>query len=520
MIALINPPGIRNFSGLQPATSPNPPVGLAYIAGALKEKNYEYEVIDAPGIDLENIVRFSHKSFKDTDKFYFQGISPEDVVERIPENTKIIGISCLFSVSWILTNRVAYLARKKFPSAILVLGGEHGSACPEYCLDNSTFDIIAVGEGETLFVNLVEAVIQKKDVFAVNGIVHKKNGKLTHNPRQPRIVHIDSIARPDWDSFPIENYIDKHQNNGVNIGRSMPIISTRGCPHQCTFCSSPNMWTTRYTLRDADDLIDEMKLYMRKYNVTNFDFQDLTAITKRSWAVDFCKKLIDSKLNITWQLPSGTRSEAFDEELVDLIYRSGCKFLALAPESGSPEVLEKIKKRVNLENLFIAAKNAINAKISVCVFIVIGFPCDTKRTIRETTKFIRKCALAGIQDIVVSKFSPYPGSELFYQLQEEGKVQLSDSFFVSDTDHYAKGNPSYSPELSNKRLYWTMIWMFLNFYIISGLRYPHRFLKTVFFALFKEKLETRYARWIIDKFVTRKIWEKRSAITKKKTFEF
>ena len=170
MIALINPPGIRNFSGLQPATSPNPPVGLAYIAGALKEKNYEYEVIDAPGIDLENIVRFSHKSFKDTDKFYYQGISPEDVVKKIPENTKIIGLSCLFSVNWILTNRIAYLARKKFPSAILVLGGEHGSACPEYCLDNSAFDIIAIGEGETLFVNLAEAVIQKKDIFAVNGI--------------------------------------------------------------------------------------------------------------------------------------------------------------------------------------------------------------------------------------------------------------------------------------------------------------------------------------------------------------
>ena len=120
---------------------------------------------------------------------------------------------------------------------------------------------------------------------------------------------------------------------------------------------------------------------------------------------------------------------------------------------------------------------------------------------------------------MVSKFSPYPGSELFYQLQEEGKVELSDSFFVSDTDHYAKGNPSYSPELSNKRLYWTMIWMFLNFYITSGLRYPHRFLKTIFFALFKEKLETRYARWIIDKFVTRKIWEKRSTLPKKKSIE-
>ena len=122
MITLINPPGIRNFSGLQPAQAPNPPLGMAYIAGALKARNHTYEIIDGPGLALENIVRFSHESFGKKDRFYLQGITPEDVVSRIPENTKVIGISCLFSLNWILTNRIAYLARKRFPSAILVLG--------------------------------------------------------------------------------------------------------------------------------------------------------------------------------------------------------------------------------------------------------------------------------------------------------------------------------------------------------------------------------------------------------------
>jgi radical SAM superfamily enzyme YgiQ (UPF0313 family) len=512
VITLINPPGLRNFSGLQPAQAPNPPVGLAYIAGILKQQNYDYSVIDAPGSALDNIVQFDHECFNKGDQFYLQGLTPEEVVRRIPRNTTIVGISCLFSINWILTNRIAKLTRELFPSALLVLGGEHGTACPEYCLKNSPFDIVVSGEGEQAFLDLVEASLTGEDVYQVNGITYSQDGNIRQTQNMPRIRDIDSLPWPDWDSFPIENYIDKHQNNGANLGRSMPIISTRGCPHQCTFCSSPNMWTTRYTLRDPDDLINEMKHYISKYDVTNFDFQDLTAIVKRSWVVKFCQKLIDTNINITWQLPSGTRSEIFDEEVIDLVYRSGCRFFAFAPESGSEEVLKIVKKKVDLDNLFEAAVKAVERGINVTVFFVIGFPCDNKDSLKQTMKIIRKMALAGIQDVVVSKFSPYPGSELFFQLEKEGRIQLSDKYFVSNINYFAEDNPCYSDHISRRKLYISMLSMFLNFYVISGLRYPGRFLATVWNAIVKGREDTRYAKWLVDKFYTRKIW-RRTAVT-------
>ncbi len=103
---------------------------------------------------------------------------------------------------------------------------------------------------------------------------------------------IDEIALPAWDLFPLENYIDRHQINGMNIGRSMPLLATRGCPYQCTFCSSPQMWTTRYIPRDPILVVDEIQHHMERYNVTNFDFQDLTAVVKRSWVIKFCNELI------------------------------------------------------------------------------------------------------------------------------------------------------------------------------------------------------------------------------------
>ena len=128
----------------------------------------------------------------------------------------------------------------------------------------------------------------------------------------------------------------------------MPILGTRGCPFQCTFCSNPGMWTQRWIARDPVALADEMELYVRKYRVTNFDFQDLTAIVKRQWIVDFCRELIARDLKITWQMPSGTRAEVFDAEVADLLYRSGCRALAFAPESGSPEILKIVRKQVDL----------------------------------------------------------------------------------------------------------------------------------------------------------------------------
>src|SRR5262249_38566659 len=135
-------------------------------------------------------------------------------------------------------------------------------------------------------------------------------------PRQ-RIRDVDAIPRPAWHLFPVSNYLDGGFTYGVNLGRSMPILATRGCPYQCTFCSSPAMWTTRYYA--------------------------LTAIIKRDWILAFCRELERRGLDITYQLPTGTRSEVLDEEVLAALYRTGCRNICYAPESGSPETLARIK---------------------------------------------------------------------------------------------------------------------------------------------------------------------------------
>jgi anaerobic magnesium-protoporphyrin IX monomethyl ester cyclase len=502
MIALVNPPGIKTFSGLQMHT-PNPPLGLAYVAAALREAGFPYRVIDATGAALDAVSPYPERS-----DFMMQGLTIEETVRRIPADADVIGVSCMFSTLWPLTHRVADAIRARFPRALLVLGGEHGTAVPEHVLGTSPFDVVVLGEGEETFVELLRARASGRPFGDVKGIAYRDGGRVVTTGLSARRKDVDAIPVPDWASFPIREYIDRHQTNGINLGRSMPILGTRGCPFQCTFCSNPAMWTQRWIARNPILLADEMERYAREYGVTNFDFQDLTAIVKRQWIVDFCGELIRRDLKITWQMPSGTRAEVFDAEVADLLYRSGCRALAFAPESGSPEILKVVKKQVDLDHMLMAMRAAVRRGLKLSCFIVIGFPDDTPATLGQTLSLIRRMAVLGVYDIAVSKFVPYPGSALFRRLQQEGKLQLDDEFFVSPMDFYTAKAPSYADAISSRRLYWTMLWMFVNFYVISFALRPWRVARALARALVTGREETRYAKWFVDVLFTRRRWRR------------
>ncbi len=504
MLTLINPPGIKTFSGLNMHT-PNPPLGLAYIAGALRQTCIEFSVIDAVGEDLDTV-----RPFQTRTDLMVQGLHPTELVDRIDPTTTIVGLTCTFSTFWPVTRTVLSLIKDRYPNIVTILGGEHGSAVPENVLRSSNTDIVVLGEGEETFINLVKSIQSGAPIESVSGIAFLAQSKFYQTGFSARTRQIDDLALPAWDLFPIEQYISRHQINGMNIGRSMPILATRGCPYRCSFCSSPQMWTTRYIPRDPALVADEIELYKEIYGAMNFDFQDLTAIVKRSWAIKFCQELIDRDMGITWQMPSGTRSEIMDEEVINLLYKSGCRALAFAPESGSEEILKQIHKRVNLRNMKNAIQIAVNHDLKVSCFFVIGFPQETLSTLRKTWLYAMKVATIGAHDISVSKFIPYPGSELFLSLQENGRIQLDDEFFVSPIDFYNRDAECYAHKLTASRLYWSMITIYISFYLISFSCHPVRTFLTLHKALFHKVEEARYAKWVVDRLYVRKQWRKRA----------
>jgi hypothetical protein len=189
------------------------------------------------------------------------------------------------------------------------------------------------------------------------------------------------------------------------------------------------MWTTRWIARDPKDVADEIESYIEKYGAGNFPFYDLTAVIQKEWIVAFCREIIDRGLDISWQMASGTRSEAIDEEVADLLRRSGMINMAYAPESGSDESRRIIKKKMRSERLFESIEAAAKSKLSVAAYMVIGFPHDGREEMRQTVSFLREIARRGVNDLGSGYYMALPGTELFRTLFEKGAIVIDRAYF-------------------------------------------------------------------------------------------
>jgi radical SAM superfamily enzyme YgiQ (UPF0313 family) len=338
----------------------------------------------------------------------------------------------MFSQDWPEVRRLIQMVRHRFPSVPIVAGGEHITATPEFTLRSTPeVDVCVIGEGEETIVDLANALANGESLERIPGLMVRDRGSVRSTGPRARIRNLDDIPWPAWDLVDLGKYLDNGLGYGVDRGRSMPMLATRGCPYQCTFCSNPEMWTTRWYARDPGLVLDEISAYQERYGATNFDFYDLTAIVKRSWIMEFTQLILDRKMKFTWQLPSGTRSEAIDREVSRRLYVSGCRNMSYAPESGSPEVLKRIKKVVKLDRLEESVLGAVREGLNVKLNIIMGFPGESKQELGETLRFLFRMGRAGVHDMSISLFSPYPGSELYHDLRASGRIpELSDDYFL------------------------------------------------------------------------------------------
>ncbi|MCZ6672125.1 MAG: radical SAM protein, partial [Verrucomicrobia bacterium] len=433
MITLIRPPAtdVLRFA----TTSISPPIGLAYIAGALESAGYSVGIVDAVGENPKTITR----GFKG----FLIGLRIEEMVERIDVSTQLIGISTIFTHEWPIVVMLIRLIRKRFPDVPIMVGGEHVTSMPEFCLHSSDADYMVLGEGEETCVELARSIFEESSHTDIHGIAYRDGSTVVVNPRRQRNTEVDDIPRPAWHLFDIANYKRHGLIGGIDTdGVTIPMLATRGCPYQCTYCSSPNMWTTRWVARTPSNVVDEMEYYMREFGATNFPLQDLTAIIQKDWIVDFCQLIIDRKLNITWQLPTGTRAEAIDEEVAELLQKSGMITMAYAPESGSDETRDLIKKRIHKPKLLDSMAAAVKYNLHVSCFFVLGFPHDTPAQFADSLSFVRQLAETGAQDIAIGFYMALPGTELFRRLYNDGKVTFDRSYFrhILDSQTMAPSN--------------------------------------------------------------------------------
>ena len=451
------------------------PIGIAYVASVLEKANYKVNVIDAIGADLLNIVR------SECGTYNMQGLNNKSIINKIIPETKYFGISLMFSQEWVPHKKLIKEIKNSYPEIIIIAGGEHPTALTEFVLrDCPEIDYVIKGEGEYVMLELISNLsrgIVNVEIPGVSFINHKN--EFMDGGLSKRISHIDEIPRPAWNLFNIEPYFSGNWTMGISMGRNMPILGTRGCPYQCTFCSNPTMWTTRYSMRNVDLVVDEIQWLISEYRIDTIEFYDLTAIVKKEWILLFCMELRKRNININWQLPSGTRSEALDKDTLQAIYESGCKLLVYAPESGSEKTLTEIKKKLKLKRLTESVQTALKIGHTIKINLIIGFPEEKIEDILKTIIYGIKMAWIGVHDCNFAVFTPYPGSELYRDLLNENRIALpSDEYFKSLIVQFdLTVSMSYCKSLSGSSLSFLRIVALSVFYLVSYLRYPLRIIK-------------------------------------------
>ena len=498
-IVLFNHQGLKLTSGIQIQT-PSPPIGLAYIGAYIKEHGYNYLSIDACGEALDQVIPSKHDP-----NLLIQGLTIEQIIDKIPSDVDVVGLTSLFSHAWFLVKDIIYKIKYTFPDVTIVVGGEHPTAAANMVLNDGLVDLVVTGEGEETFTEILDCIYKGKDCFDIDGIAYlSKTGDVIVNKKRKRIKSTDSFPFPDWDQWSILEYIDYGQVSGINLGRAIPILGSRGCPYECTFCSNKDMWTKRYIMRDGRQIVKEMRYMRDKYNVSVFNFMDSTFIINKSKITEFCKELINSELNIEYQLPAGTRSEALTNNVIKLLEQSGLRNIGLAPESGSEVIRDIVKKKIDYYDFIDTVKALNKSKITTSCFIVIGFPEDNYHTLNKSLKMIRKLAFLGVDDITVSQFTPYPGSKYYRQLVTLGKIDDQYDRLGDIVSFYSSKPRNYAENIKNGDLYKIMLRMYVEFYLLSFLFRPWRLIYNFFIYIKTGRENTKYIKFVTELFFVRK----------------
>ena len=339
-------------------------------------------------------------------------------------NPKIVGISSKV-VDIPSTFILANVVKETLPKASVVVGGPSASTCTEYLMQQGSIDFLVLGEGEEAMLELAEYIINKPyglEPKDIRGLTYRDGGKVVSTQRRPLIENLNDIPFPDRESM----FVINAGGSIEYVHECRDVLMSRGCPYPCTFCGAFEAWGSRKPrFRSIDNVIAELKYLKNVFNQRYFIFWDDLFTVSRNRTMEFCEKIMQNNLDIKWTCV--TRLNTLDSELLEYMKRAGCVEVQIGIESGNDRILKYIKKGLTLELIrrqtAVINKSGINWRI----FLIIGFPTETMEEMGDTLKLISEINPTFVD---LSIFSPYPGTDLYYELKEKGS--LGKDFMKSD----------------------------------------------------------------------------------------
>lgn len=425
-VLLIAPPAYTFKS--QRDVNPLPPMGLGYLASVVENMGVEVKIVDC-------LVRGWNHEEEINDKIIRVGLSGNEIESLVGNfDPDVVGINCQFSRQYKIYHRMFSLVKRVKPVCITIAGGAHVTVCPEEVLNDSNCDFIIEGEAEESFREFLLAISQGNDISQVDGLGWKANGRLFFNKKQKWISDLDSIPFPAYHLMDLDRYFGLEASHGLrHRNKYCPIITSRGCPAKCTFCSAYRVWGKKYRLRSADNVLEEMKLLKDQYGVEELMFEDdnITANPKR--AMELFSRMIEEGFNFIWDTPNGVGVWSINEKMLKVIQQSGCVKLNFPVESGSQHVLNNIiKKPLKLTKVKKLIECCKKINLDYGMFVVIGMPGESIENMWESFRFAAEC---GCYAPHISVATPYPGTKLFDECIQKGyfsrKFTLDDLFIRS-----------------------------------------------------------------------------------------
>jgi len=412
------------------------PIGLLYI-GAMIKDICEVKILDCLITDFK---------IKKTKNFILYGTPFEKIRTIIRNfNPDIVGVTVPFSAQSSNSEEIGRLCKQIDPNITVVFGGPDPSVRYQHFLKNDSCDFCVVGEGEKTFFEFVKNFHSKSSLKNIGGLACNTTEGIQYRPREFLEI-LDEIPLPAYELINFKDYLGNPylyiSRSGINPKKSISVITSRGCPYDCVFCSIKLHMGKKYRYHSPNYVIKHLKLLIERYGISTFHFEDDNISLNKSRFEQILDKIIENDLKIHWDIPNGIRTDTLDFDLLKKIKKSGCKHLTIAIESGNQHVLSAIiKKNTSLDYMIKVIEYCKQLRIRLSSFYVIGFPGETIENIKETLDLSLKLYKSYNVSPNTLVATPLYGTELYDTCVKEKIIDsdLTDEDLSIATQSY--GNP-------------------------------------------------------------------------------
>lgn len=373
------------------------PYGLIAIESYLKQKGLSAKIYELGIFDEEDVIL----EWEGRARCGVQDKQIKRIIYR--ENPDIIGISTMYTVFHQDYIDLIQYIKKLNPNIRIVVGGNHASSFPQMMLDAGA-DQVVVGEGEIAFLDIC-------------------NGDKSAIVSRDLIPDLDMLPLPDMSAIDFPQYFQA--SNPFTMRQPVAgVMTSRGCPHDCCYCTANGVWRRKWRGKSPEYVIDEITELVWKYGIQEIHFMDDNMAVSKERLRAICNEIIDADLYIKWAMPNGIPYWQLDNDTLDLMKRSGCYRLTFGIESGDPEIRKYIGKEFPLAKAKEVIQYANKIGIWTICTNIIGFPYETEEQIRRTIDFAKDC---GTDFATFFTLLPHPSSRVYQDFLKEGLVDPADA---------------------------------------------------------------------------------------------